>query len=81
VASDDRVTINAGFAGNPTSADVLNGAVYNFSRDNFKNNVKTKRYVNAPAVLSIRRCGFPPGRTGLNKQWLNVSPRLGIAWD
>src|SRR5204862_179827 len=25
--------------------------------------------------------GFPPGKTGLKKQWLNFSPRVGVAWD
>src|SRR5258705_13670136 len=25
--------------------------------------------------------GFPSGKTGLNKQWTNFSPRAGVAWD
>jgi hypothetical protein len=25
--------------------------------------------------------GFPSGQTGLNKQWTNFSPRVGVAWD
>ena len=25
--------------------------------------------------------GFPTGQTGLNKQWWNLSPRVGVAWD
>ena len=49
---------------------------------NLKNNVKTNVYVNAPAGLIYPGdAGFPPGRTGLNKQWLNFSPRVGMAWD
>jgi hypothetical protein len=62
--------------------NVTNGSVYNFSRDNFKNNVKTSQYVNAPAGLIYPGDpGFPPGLSGVNKQWLNVSPRVGLAWD
>jgi Carboxypeptidase regulatory-like domain/TonB dependent receptor-like, beta-barrel len=79
----DRVTLNAGLRWEPyLGQNVLNGSVYNFSRDNFKNNVRTKQYVNAPAGLIYPGDqGFPPGRTGLNKQWLNLSPRVGLAWD
>jgi hypothetical protein len=25
--------------------------------------------------------GFPAGQTGLNRQWTNFSPRVGVAWD
>ena len=38
--------------------------------------------MNAPAgLLYPGDAGFPPGNTGLYKQWWNVSPRLGVAWD
>ena len=38
--------------------------------------------MNAPAGLIYPGdAGFPPGQTGLNKQWWNLSPRLGAAWD
>ena len=39
-------------------------------------------YVNAPAGLIYPGDpGFPRGETGLNKQWLNFSPRVGLGWD
>ena len=39
-------------------------------------------FVNAPAGLIYPGDpGFPAGKTGLNKQWWNLSPRLGVAWD
>jgi hypothetical protein len=51
-----RITINArpavGAVFRPT---VTNGSVYNFSVENFKNNVKTTQYVNAPAGLIYPR--------------------------
>jgi hypothetical protein len=78
-----RVTINAGLRWEPyLGQNVTNGSVYNFSRDNFTNNVKTSQYVNAPAGLIYPGdSGFPPGLSGVNKQWLNISPRVGLAWD
>jgi hypothetical protein len=78
-----RVTVNAGLRWEPFfGQNVLNGAIYNFSLDNFQNNVESVVFNNAPAGLIYPGDqGFPPGRTGLNKQWLNLSPRAGIAWD
>ena len=39
-------------------------------------------FLNAPAGLTYPGDeGFPPGQTGLNKQWWNLSPRAGVAWD
>jgi hypothetical protein len=78
-----RVTINAGVRWEPYfGANVLNGAVYNFSLDNFRKGTKTTVFKNAPAGLIYPGdAGFPPGTTGLNKQWWNLSPRVGVAWD
>jgi hypothetical protein len=68
-------------AGSPrTSVD--SGAVYNFNHDNFLRGVKSNVFVNAPAgMLYPGDAGFPAGQTGLNKQWTNFSPRVGMAWD
>ncbi len=39
-------------------------------------------FKNAPAGLIYPGdTGFPPGKTGLNTQWWNLSPRVGVAWD
>ena len=79
----NRVTFNLGLRWEPyfgLSAD--NGAVYNFSLDRFRRNIKSTVFVNAPAgLLYPGDEGFPSGRTGLNKQWWNLSPRVGVAWD
>ncbi|MGH9257991.1 MAG: hypothetical protein ACRD3C_25810, partial [Vicinamibacterales bacterium] len=81
--ASSRVTINAGLRWEPYfGQSVLNGAAYNFSRDNFRNNTRSQVFVNAPAGLIYPGdAGFPPGRRGLNTQWLNFSPRVGIGWD
>ena len=78
-----RLTVNAGVRWEPYfGASVLNDAVYNFSLDNFSRNVRTGVFRNAPAgFIYPGDSGFPSGRTGLRKQWWNLSPRVGVAWD
>jgi hypothetical protein len=53
-----------------------------FNHDNFARSVKSQVFVNAPAgLLYPGDSGFPAGRSGYEKTWLNVSPRIGVAWD
>jgi carboxypeptidase family protein/TonB-dependent receptor-like protein len=79
----DRVTFNLGLRWEPYfGVNVDNNAVYNFNIDNFRKGIKSKVFVNAPAgLLYPGDDGFPSGKTGLNKQWTNFSPRAGVAWD
>ena len=79
----DRVTLNVGVRWEPYfGQNVENGAIANFVLDNFRKGIKTTRFQNAPAGLIYPGdAGFPPGKTGMNKQWLNLSPRAGVAWD
>ena len=79
----DRVTVNLGLRWEPYfGINVDNNAVYNFNIDNFRKGVKSQVFVNAPAgLLYPGDAGFPSGKTGLNKQWTNFSPRAGVAWD
>ena len=78
-----RVTISAGLRWEPYfGQNVKSGAVYNYSRENFRNNVRSQTFVNAPAGLIYPGDpGFPPGQRGLFTQWLNFSPRAGLGWD
>ena len=80
-----RVTLNAGLRWEPYfGQSVTNGSVYNFSRENFRNNVRSQVFVNAPAGLIYPGDpGFPNGNSnrGVNTQWLNFSPRVGLGWD
>jgi len=78
-----RVTINYGVRWEPYfGQNVTSGAVYNFNRENFRNNLKSQTFVNAPAgLLYPGDPGFPPGKRGIYTQWLNLSPRGGIGWD
>jgi len=81
--ASDRVTVNLGLRWEPYfGVNVDNNAVYNFNIDNFRRGIKSKEFVNAPAgLLYPGDDGFPSGKTGLNKQWTNFSPRAGVAWD
>jgi hypothetical protein len=81
--ASDRLTVNAGLRWEPYfGQNILNGATYNFSPENFRNNVKSTVFRNAPAGLIYPGdSGFPPGRSGLYTQWWNLSPRVGLAWD
>ena len=78
-----RVTVNGGLRWEPYfGQNVLNGAISNFSMDNFRRDVRSSVFVNAPAGLIYPGdAGYPDGRSGLNKQWWNFSPRVGLAWD
>jgi hypothetical protein len=77
------VTLNLGLRWEPyLGTNFENNAISNFSIENFRKGTKSTVFVNAPAGLIYPGDpGFPPGNSGLNKQWTNFSPRLGAAWD
>jgi hypothetical protein len=79
----NRATFNYGVRWEPyTGQTVENGAIMAFSQSNFDQNIRSKVYVNAPpGIIYPGDPGFPPGQTGLKKQWRNFAPRLGFAWD
>ena len=79
----DRLTINGGIRWEPFSGhQIKDGAIANFSRENFSKGIKSTQFVNAPAgFIYPGDPGFPPGRAGFKTQWWNISPRLGAAWD
>ena len=61
---------------------MLYGGANIFNHDNFVNNIKSQVFVNAPAgLLYPGDAGFPKGKSAYNTKWLDVSPRLGLAWD
>ena len=79
-----RVTMNAGVRWEPYFGQrvLRDHAPISFSLDNFRNNVRSTIFNNAPAgPLFHGDPGFGAGKTGLNTQWGNFSPRVGIAWD
>jgi hypothetical protein len=55
---------------------------YNFDYERFRQNIKSTVFVNAPAGFHYYGDpGFPNGTAGVNKNWAQFSPRLGLAWD
>jgi hypothetical protein len=81
--ASDRLTFNVGMRWEPFFGQTLrDGKVAIFDVGNFRNNVVSSVFVNAPAgFLYPGDTGFPRGATGLNTKWWNLSPRLGVAWD
>ena len=79
----DRVTINAGVRWEPYFGQyVENDAIVIFDRENYDKGITSKVFLNAPAGLIYPGdAKFPDGKTGLNTQWDNIAPRLGVAWD
>jgi hypothetical protein len=81
--ASDRVTINAGVRWEPYfGQNVANDAVTIFNQANYDQGITSGVFLNAPpGFIYPGDPGFPGGKTGLNKQWDNIAPRLGVAWD
>ena len=79
----NRVTINAGVRWEPYFGQyVENDAIVIFDQENYDRGITSKVFLNAPPGLIYPGDErFPDGKTGLNKQWDNIAPRLGVAWD
>ena len=79
----DRLTLNLGLRWEPyLGTNFENNAISNFSMDNFHKGVRSTQFVKAPlGLIYPGDPGFPPGQSGLNKNWTNLSPRVGAAWD
>jgi hypothetical protein len=79
----DRLTLNVGLRWEPYFGQTItNGAVSNFSHENYRQGIRTSRFANAPAgIIYPGDPGFPSGSKGTATQWRNFSPRAGVAWD
>ena len=77
-----RLTLNYGVRWEPfLPQNFKDGRIYNFSEDRFHQGVKSTVIKNAPAGFYYPGDPGFPGKTGANKQWGNMGPRLGLAWD
>ena len=78
-----NLTVNAGLRWDPYLPYYSDQKHLNhFSIEQFRSGVRSTVYKNAPAgLLWPGDSGFPKGKTGLDPQWWNISPRIGIAWQ
>jgi hypothetical protein len=78
-----QFTLNYGLRWEPFfPQQIVNEFIYNFDIDRFRQGVKSSVFQNAPAgFLYPGDEGFVGGKSGMNKQWDNLAPRIGAAWD
>jgi hypothetical protein len=77
-----KLTLNYGLRWEPFLPSVSsNGRVYNFDYERFRQGIRSTVFRNAPAGFYYPGDPGFPGKSGINKQWMNLAPRAGFAWD
>ena len=80
----NRVTVNAGLRWEPyLRAELREWRHLRSSRSTTSAGVKSTRVRERAGRASCMPgdAGFPPRQPGMNRQWWNLSPRVGVAWD
>jgi hypothetical protein len=77
-----RLTLNYGLRWEPFfTLQLVNGFIYNFDSERFRQGIKTSVYRNAPAGFYYPGDPGFPMKSGMKRRWGNFQPRLGLAWD
>ena len=77
-----RVTLNYGVRWEPFFPQVnLDGTSIHYDEAALRRGIHTNRFDNAPPGLFFDTDPGFPRRTGMQTQWSNIAPRLGVAWD
>jgi hypothetical protein len=58
-----------------------NNAIYSFSTDRLLAGQRSKVFPQAPPGFAYPGDDSFPGKAGINAQWANVQPRVGVSWD
>ena len=58
-----------------------NNAVYNFSVDRLMAGQRSKVYPQAPPGFTYPGDEGFPSKAGMNPDWMNIQPRVGVSWD
>ncbi len=76
------MTLNYGLRYEPFfPQQLVNGAVYQFDQTRFNQNVHSTVFPKGPAGLYFPGDPGFPTQAGMNTQWGNLGPRVGVAWD
>ena len=59
----------------------LDGSAVHYDENALKNGIRSRRFDNSPPGLTFDGDPGFPGRQAMYNQWLNFSPRVGLAWD
>ena len=77
-----RVTLTYGLRWEPFfPMTSTNGEIYHFDRNAFLNGTRTTQFANAPPGLFYPGDAGFPGKAGMNDQWKQFAPRVGIVVD
>jgi hypothetical protein len=77
-----RVTLNYGLRWEPFfPQQLVNGAVYQFDRARFDQKIKSGVFPNGPAGLYFPGDPDFPSQAGMQTDWNNLGPRVGVSWD
>jgi hypothetical protein len=79
---NQRVTLSGGLRWEPNfPVNNNDGSGSHFDQDAFNKGIKSSRFVKAPPGIFFQGDAGFPGAAGQNRNWMNFSPRLGLAWD
>ncbi len=78
-----KLTFTYGVRWEPWFPQVFtDGGVYHIDYDLLRKGVKTQQYTNAPpGVMFPGDAGYPDGNIVMYNKYVNLSPRVGLAWD
>ena len=77
-----RLTANLGLRWEPSFPPIIaNGNVYQFNMNNFLQGIRSQVFLNAPPGVLYSGDAGVPYKTGVNRDWVQFAPRVGLAFD